>query len=76
MLRPTSQTLLLESMDKKTKILNETSLFSKNTAKSQNIETVNTIKVDFSKMSKCPIKPSRYTQCQCGAIVTVHDQNK
>lgn len=78
MLKQTSQTLVLEYQDKKSKLRgNETSaIFSKNSIKSQSIETINTVKLDFNKMSKTKISTNPYTQCECKAIVTAEDKKE
>lgn len=38
------------------------------------MDTVNTIKIDFNHMSKMKINCSQYTQCECGAILTIDDK--
>lgn len=76
MLKPTSNVLVLETVDKKSKIkLNPSSPSPKNSSKGENINSINTIKVDFSRMTKSKVVNALYTQCECKAIVTTEDRN-
>lgn len=72
MLKATSNILVSESNElKKNKILaGELSGFSKNHASQENIDTINTVKIDFTKMSQTRVTSGNFTQCQCGAILT------
>lgn len=78
MLKPTSNVLVLEANDKKTKIKLEVSSFPKSNHKTENINSINTIKVDFSRMTKSAVmNNSSYTRCSlCKAILTVEDRHK